>query len=147
MTSSLSINGNGFKSGIQKSGTPECNVKHFNQRFWCELNRGSFRNPNWQVLAHVADGLPLPLRIATKIRVHFFDSLHTYEYEISIKEKFHRPVSELPAKPFSQFGPSRLDWLYCLTDNSMKFFLCSFYIHMGVDFQKVHFRFCCNSQG
>ena len=36
----------------------------------------------------MADGLPLPLRVATKIRVHFFDSLHTYEHEISIEKIF-----------------------------------------------------------
>ena len=67
---------------------------------------------------HVADGLPLPLQIATKIRVHFFESLYPYEHEMSIKIIFHCPVSELPARSNSQFGPSRLDWPYCLAGNS-----------------------------
>ena len=67
---------------------------------------------------HVADGLPLPLRIATKIWVRFLESLYPCEHEMSIKKLFYHPVSELPAKSYSQFGPSRLDWPYCLAGNS-----------------------------
>ena len=68
--------------------------------------------------SHVADGLPLPLRIATKIRVHFLESLYPYEHETSMKKFFHHPVSELPPK---QYGQSSLDgpnWLYDLAGNS-----------------------------
>ena len=68
-------------------------------------------------MAHMADGLHLPLRIATKTRVHFFESLYPYEHKTSIKKNFHRPVSELPAK---QYGQSSLDgpsWLYGLAGN------------------------------
>ena len=67
---------------------------------------------------HVADGLPLPLRIATRIWVRFLESLYPCEHEMSIKKLFYHPVSELPAKSYSQFGPSRLDWPYCLGGNS-----------------------------
>ena len=68
--------------------------------------------------SHVAYGLPLPLRIATKIWVRFLESLYPCEHEMSIKKLFYHPVSELPAKSYSQFGPSRLDWPYCLGGNS-----------------------------
>ena len=69
-------------------------------------------------VTHVADGLPLPLRIATKIWVRFLESLYPCEHEMSIKKLFYHPVSELPAKSYSQFSPLRLDWPYCLGGNS-----------------------------
>ena len=75
-------------------------------------------NRAYHCFPHVADGLPLPLRIATKIWVRFLESLYPCEHEMSIKKLFYHPVSELPAKSYSQFGPLRLDWPYCLGGNS-----------------------------
>ena len=63
--------------------------------------------------AHLADGLPLTLQIATMLGVQFpfSESIQPYEYKRSIKKIFHCLVSELPATLPGQFSPSRLNWL------------------------------------
>ena len=40
--------------------------------------------------AHVADGLPQPLRNARKLGVNFFETLLPGEHEMGLKKKFHR---------------------------------------------------------
>ena len=37
----------------------------------------------------MADGLPLPLQIATKLGVHFSDSRQLYKDDMGIKKIFH----------------------------------------------------------
>ena len=41
-------------------------------------------------LAHVADGLPQPLRNARKLGVNFFETLLPGEHKMGLKKKFHR---------------------------------------------------------
>ena len=57
--------------------------------------------------AHVTGRLPLPGKNITKIRVHFFETLYSYEHKMSIKKIFHRWTSELPAK---QHSPNQPKW-------------------------------------
>ena len=66
----------------------------------------------------MADGLPKPLRIATKLEAHFYKSFHQYKDQMSIEKNFHQPVSELPAKQHGRYGPFRLYRLHCLATNS-----------------------------
>ena len=82
------------------------------------INVFSLTKKGMILLAYVADGLPLPLRIATKIRVHFLESLYPYEHETSMKKNFHYPVSELPPKQYGQSSLNGLNWLYDLAGNS-----------------------------
>ena len=55
--------------------------------------------------SHVSGRLPLPGKNGTKIRVHFFETLYSYENIMSIKKKFHRWTKKLPAKQHSQISP------------------------------------------
>jgi len=54
---------------------------------------------------HVSGRLPLPGKNGTKIRVHFFETLYSYENIMSIKKEFHRWTKKLPAKQHSQISP------------------------------------------
>ena len=46
-----------------------------------------------QCNSHVADGLPYPLQIATKLGVHFSEDFKMYKDNMGIKKKFHLPDS------------------------------------------------------
>ena len=65
--------------------------------------------------SHVAGRLPLPGKNITKIRVHFFETLYSYEHKMSIKKIFYRWTSELPAKQHSRFCPFGLVWAVLLS--------------------------------
>ena len=67
---------------------------------------------------HVADWLPKPLQIATKMGVHFSESLYSYKDKMRIQRNFYLAVSELLARQYGQYSPWRLNWPYCLAGNS-----------------------------
>ena len=69
----------------------------------CPSNNSDLLGP-W---THVAGKLPLPGKNITIIRVHFFETLYSYEHKMSIKKKFHWRTSELPAK---QHSPNQPKW-------------------------------------
>ena len=67
---------------------------------------------------HLADGLPQPLRITTKLGVHFSESFHPYKDQMSIKKNFHQPVLKLQAKQCSRYSPNGPYRPCCLACNS-----------------------------
>ena len=75
----------------------------------------------------VADGLPQPLRIATKLGVHFSESLQQYKDNMGIQKNFQLLYSELPANQYVQFSLDGPYWPCYLANNSAtgkwKFFL------------------------
>ena len=58
----------------------------------------------------MAEWLPEPEQNGTMLGVHFFEPLHLYEDQMSIKNFFQFWPSEIPASVHCRYGPSRLDY-------------------------------------
>ena len=66
--------------------------------FWLHQNDISTSFP------HDADGLPWPLRIATKFGVHFSESFHPYKDQMSIKKIFTDQFQNYKLSSAAQMG-------------------------------------------
>ena len=91
----------------------------------------------------VAGRLPQPLQNGTKLGVHFLETLYPYEYKMSIKKRFHKWTSELPAGVHGQ--SCRIDhacYLIVLKSNDDIFFHPDFVLIWVKTIKKVHSQLC-----
>ena len=108
----------------------------------------------WQLLAgqvpgsHVADGLPYPQQIWTKLGVHFFEIIYAYEHKMRIKTIFIIGLQSWQLGSTADLAIlgsiGRPIQLLSLMANDED----CFYAHLWVKtFKKVHSQLCSNLLG